>query len=110
MKWLVRFILVSAFSLLLSGCDTYEYNFYGNINGTVVDYDDNSPIDGASVLLMPGSASFQTQPDGSFFFVDLEEGQYTMSVQKNGYQSNRKIIKVVSGENIETAIQIRRIQ
>lgn len=110
MKRLVQIILFSLISLSFSGCNTYEYDFYGNISGTVTDYEDNSPIEGASVLLMPGSASFQTQSDGSFSFADLEEGQYTLSVQKDGYQSNRKNIRVVSGENIETTIQIRRIQ
>ena len=109
MKRLVRIFLISLISLFFSGCNTYEYDFYGNINGTVTGYDDNSPIEGASVLLMPGSKTVITSPDGTFVFKDIEAGKYTISVQKNGYQSDRKNIEISSGEDVVTAVSLKRI-
>lgn len=104
----VILLILSAF-LAFSGCKTYEYDYYGSIEGIVTDTENNSPISNASVLLMPGSVSFQTLTDGSFVFSDLEEGQYTISVTKDGYQSNRKTVNVISGEKVCTTVQMRII-
>ena len=109
MKRLALSILFSAISLLLSGCGTYEYDFYGNISGTVTDYEDNSPLEGASVLLMPGSKSATTSSDGTFMFEDIASGKYTISAQKSGYQSDRKTVEISSGEDVSTAVSLKRI-
>ena len=109
MKRLALFFLISAFALLLSGCDTYEYDFYGNISGTVTDYADNSPLEGASVLLMPGSKTVTTSSDGTFMFEDIAAGKYTISAQKSGYQSDRKTVEISSGEDVSTAVSLKRI-
>lgn len=109
MKRLVQIILFSLISLSFSGCNTYEYDFYGNISGTVTDFEDNSPIEGASVLLMPGSKSVTTSSDGTFVFEDIETGKYTISVQKSGYQSDRKTVEIASGEDVVTAVFLKRI-
>lgn len=109
MKRLVRFFLISLISLFFSGCNTYEYDFYGNINGTVTDYEDNSPIEGASVLLMPGSKTITTFSDGTFVFEDIAAGKYTISAQKSGYQSDRKTVEISSGEDVSTAVSLKRI-
>ena len=107
MKKSAGFILILSIILSISGCETYEYNYYGSVTGIVTDTETNSPISNASVLLMPGSMACQTQIDGVFVFSDLEEGQYTISVTKDGYQSNRKTLNVISGEDINTSIQMR---
>ena len=95
--------------LAVYGCKTYDYDYYGKISGTVLDYTDNSPIENATILMMPGSRTVQTGPDGNFIYEGLEAGQYTLSVQKSGYQSNRKIVEVISGENSETSIYLTKI-
>lgn len=109
MKKSAILLLVLSSMLALTGCETYEYDYYGSITGVVTDIENNTPISNASVLLMPGAMSFQTSSDGIFVFSDLEEGQYTISVTKDGYQSNRKTVNVISGENTNTSIQMRII-
>lgn len=109
MRRLAIFCLISVVVFFISGCDTYEYDFYGNISGTVTDFEDNSPIEGASVLLMPGSKTVITLPDGTFTFTDIEAGKYTLSVQKSGYQSDRKTVEIASGEDVVTVVLLKRI-
>lgn len=105
---LLFFSIISALTLL-AGCKTYDYDFYGTISGTIEDNVDNSPISGAQILVMPGSLSATTSEDGKFRFENLEEGQYTISVQKNGYQANRQTVNAVSGEDVQAIIHLIRI-
>lgn len=86
-----------------------EYNIYGNIKGVVTDYDTNQSIEGASIMIIPGNQTIMSGAEGEFEFVDLDSGQYTLSVQKSGYQANRKIVEVVSGETIQTQIPLTKI-
>ena len=44
--------------------------------------------------------------EGGFEFIDLDSGQYTLSIQKSGYQANRKIVDVITGETVNTAISL----
>lgn len=103
----VLILLLSTF--FLAGCQTYEYDYYGTIKGIVTDAHDDSPVSNASVLLMPGSVTFTTSSEGEFVFEGLLEGQYTISVQKAGYQANRKVVSVYSGEEVSTSIQLTQI-
>jgi len=48
----------------------------------------------------------QTGSDGSFSFLGLDEGQYVVSVQKTGYQSNRKNVTIVSGETVSVVVPL----
>lgn len=93
----------------MSGCKTYDYDYYGSISGVVLDYTDNSPIENATVLMIPGSQTVRSGPDGNFIYEGLEEGQYVLSVQRNGYQSERKTVEVISGETVTTSIYLKRI-
>lgn len=91
--------------LLLSSCGSdYVLDIYGSISGKVTDSLTGLPVNAAQVTLVPGASTVQTDTEGSFSFTSLKEGRYTISVQKSGYQANRKDITVVSGE--ETAIVI----
>ncbi len=107
-RFAVSFLTILLLSLF-PGCRTYDYDYYGSISGTVSDYDSGAPIGNAEIVLMPDSKSLQTASDGSFLFEGLEAGQYTLSVRKNGYQSNRKTVDVISGEIAETAVTLTPI-
>lgn len=109
MKRLLSTLLLCILLFAISGCKTYDYDYYGTISGTVLDYTDNSPIENATILMMPGSQTVQSATDGNFFYEGLEEGQYTLSVQRSGYQSERKTVEVISGETVTTSIYLKQI-
>lgn len=101
-----------AFTLLLSihGCNPVtEYDVYGTIKGTVTDYDTGMAISGASIMIVPGNQTIMSDVNGGFEFIDLDSGQYTLSIQKSGYQANRKIVDVITGETIQTLVTLIKI-
>lgn len=108
MKSVIRHLavaLVAALSLLSCASD-YDLNIYGSISGKVTDYSTGEPLSAAQVTLVPSANTVQTDADGTFSFDGLEKGQYTVSVQKDGYQANRKNVAVESGETTEIVISL----
>lgn len=104
-------LLILLISVLVnSGCDPVtEYSVYGTIKGTVVDYDTGMAISGASIMIVPGNQTVMSDANGSFEFLDLDSGQYTLSIQKSGYQANRKIVDVITGESIQALVTLTKI-
>ncbi|MBO2525994.1 MAG: hypothetical protein CW341_09905 [Bacteroidetes bacterium] len=74
------------------------------MSGTVIDVDSGEPISQATITLSPSSKNTYTGLDGQFEFLDLESQQYTVTVQKNGYETNRKIVNVVAGETVQVSL------
>ena len=89
-----------------SSCKKKEYNMFADLYGIVTDFDSNDQISGATVTLSPGGKTQVTGADGRFEFLDLDPQQYTITVQKAGYQTNRKTITAVIGEKTEANIQL----
>lgn len=100
--------LCAALLLLASACTKTQYDLFGNISGTVVDYDNGEPIAQATVTLSPGGLNTYTGNDGHFDFKEIEAQQYTITVQKTGYQANRKIVEVPCGETVNTSITMKK--
>lgn len=102
--------LLSGFVFLLVICygcsDSDDYKIYSTIHGTVTDYQTGYPLENASVTLSPSGISKQTDTNGYYSFVNLDAQQYTITVQKSGYQPNRKTITAVSGETQQIDIQL----
>lgn len=73
------------------------------------DAETGNPLSNASVTLMPSNRTMQTGEDGTFTFEQLDPGQYTISVQKEGYYVDRKSITAISGETIQTDILLHEI-
>lgn len=110
MKRKLKLIMLLIGTLGIACCSPVtEYNIYGNIKGVVTDYDTNQLIEGASIMIIPGNQTIMSGAEGEFEFVDLDSGQYTLSVQKSGYQANRKIVNVLTGETVSTAITLTKI-
>lgn len=112
MRNLFRLLVGVCVSLpLLCSCgDDYSVEIYGNISGMVTDASTGNPLSAAQVTLVPTSKTAQTSADGTFVFNGLEEGQYTISVQKTGYRTNLQDVTVVSGESTEIVISLKVIQ
>ncbi|MDE6206566.1 MAG: carboxypeptidase-like regulatory domain-containing protein [Muribaculaceae bacterium] len=92
------------------GCsNSNDYEIYGSIHGCITDHTDGQPLENATVLLSPSGITKQTDISGNYDFINLESRQYTLTVQKQGYQPNRKTITVITGENLQVDIQLSPI-
>jgi len=94
-------IIVACFFV---ACKPESFDTFGNMSGTVIDVDSGEPISQATITLSPSSKNTYTGLDGQFEFLDLESQQYTVTVQKNGYETNRKIVNVVAGETVQVSL------
>lgn len=79
-------------------------NATGCIYGTITDNATGEPIKSAVVELSPGGKSTLTDSDGYFKFLDLDARQYIITAAKSGYNTDRKVVNVVTGETVSVAI------
>ena len=94
--------------LLATLCACKPEQEYGTIYGVVSDLETAEPLPNAAVVLSPGGTSQMTGNDGCFEFTDLEIRQYTITVQKDGYSTNRKTVNVIVGESVEANIPMSK--
>lgn len=104
-------VLKCAFAVMslacITGCSSSDdYEIFAKIQGTVTDYQTGAPLENAYVILSPSGLSQQTDVNGNYQFVELDAQQYTITVQKSGYQPNRKTITAISGETQQVDIQL----
>lgn len=105
-----KLFIMFAVAALFVACTPVEYDTFSAIAGTVIDAADQSPISGVAVNLSPSGKSTNTGSDGYFQFDDLDADQYTITVQKSGYQTNRKTITAVAGETENIAIPMTKLK
>jgi len=103
-------ILLSCLFLLgtFGGCSKTEYDLFATLYGIVSDHETGEPIANASVVLSPSGKTKTTGNDGLFEFLDLDAAQYTITVQKTGYQTNRKTVTAVASGKTEANIPLTR--
>lgn len=103
-------LFASIFILLSTGCsNSDDYEIFAAIHGCVTDYTTGSPLDNATVTLSPSGMTKLTDAFGHYEFSNLEASQYTITVQREGYQPNRKQLNTFSGENFQVDIQLKPI-
>ena len=86
------------------GCEPVTYEVFATVSGTVVDATTMEPIEGVSVILNPSGKNTVTPADGRFEFAELDAVQYTITVQKAGYSTNRKLVNAIAGETTDVTI------
>ena len=95
--------LIFTFCLLAGiwqACDKKEELITtGGIYGTVLDKTTGEPIRNAEITLSPSSKTTVVGSNGTFEFVNIEAGQYTVGVEADGYEYNSKTVTVIAGEN-----------
>ena len=97
-------VLSCLMALSLESCKSPEYDNFGDIRGQVLGSDNSLGIPEALVNLSPGGKTVLTDSHGSFGFEALEIQQYTLTVQKEGYETNRKSLNPVPGQSVECLI------
>ena len=88
--------------------DLVDYDTYCTISGTVIELDTGDPIQNATVTLSPSGKNTYTGSDGHFEFLDLDARQYTVTVQKTGYQTNRMTVTTVAGGVVEISLTMQK--
>ena len=102
------FAIMLLFGMIVCSSDD-DYEVFAKISGTVTDYQTGVSLANASVTLTPSGKSTQTDASGHYQFNELDAQQYTITVQKAGYQPNRKTVTAVSGETHKVDIQLTLI-
>lgn len=105
----ILYLVVFCLPLLFVNCNKKVVDTGVTIYGTVYDAQTNNPIQGAMLTLQPSGRSCYTGSDGAFNFEeDLDPIQYTITAQAIGYRSDRKTVKLTSGESSEVTFALKK--
>lgn len=102
MKLLFYFLI----TVMSVSCSNTEYDVFASVHGCILDNQTGVPIPNATIQLSPGSITKTSGNDGYFGFSELTPGQYTITVQKDGYSTNRKSFDAVTGTDVEMNITL----
>lgn len=100
----ILFLCLMALPLFITSCSKDEYESFGSLYGVVTDNNTGDPLGNVTVTLSPSGVSKLTGSNGLFEFEELTPQQYTITVQRTGYQTNRKTISAIVGEKVEANI------
>lgn len=109
---IVKFAALMMVCCMFFGCKPEEeIEKLGTIYGTVTDFASGDPISNVNVRLNPRGETTLTGMDGTFEFVDLPKGSYSLSLSKNGYVdlNDDYVIKIENGNNVQRAIQLQKL-
>lgn len=96
-------------SLWVCACSTDIKSSVGSIVGSVSDRTTGEPVAIVTVAIEPGGGSTVTGSDGTFAFIDLEAGDYVLSIRKEGYSPNVVNVSVQSDKPTPVLMTIERI-
>lgn len=102
------FLLIMALIALATSCEPVIYDTFCTISGTVIDLETGDPIQQATVTLSPTGYNTYTGDDGHFEFIELDARQYTVTVQKTGYVTNRKTVTTVAGGVVDVSMTLQK--
>ena len=106
MKKMLFAVCLSILFIVGGSCSSSEHEFYSTLYGTVTDNSTGNPVNAATIILSPGGMTTISGQDGQYEFTDLDVMQYTVTVQKEGYLTNRKTVNAVSGESVRADIPL----
>ena len=93
---------------IIIGLSSCEREQKPSIYGIVTDYETREPLKNAMIVLFPSSQTTLTGTDGYYTFENLDELSYTVEAQANGYQRDRRMVRLTSGETIEVSFALRK--
>ena len=103
-----KLLILSLVFLSFISCNPIEYDMFGTIEGTVLDIDTNKGIENVYVTLSPLNKNLMTDSDGKFTFSEVDAKQYSVTVQKNDYETNIKTLNVISSETTTVIITMKK--
>ncbi|MBS9766622.1 MAG: carboxypeptidase regulatory-like domain-containing protein [Flavobacteriaceae bacterium] len=90
-------MLIATFTTITSCKEEEPLETTGGITGTVTEDGTSQLISDAVVTLLEVSQSYKTGSDGKFEIKNLEEKDYTVTVSKAGYKTNKKQVTIKAG-------------
>lgn len=102
-------LITALFTVVSCSSDLDDESTTGSISGSVSDATTGEPVATVNVTLMPGGQSTVTGTDGSFSFRNLESGEYTLEISKEGYKPNSSAVTVRTGDSTPAHLLIERI-
>lgn len=106
-----KLILLAAICMpiIFNSCTPIVVDTGVTIYGTVYDAQTFEPIQGAMLTLQPSGRSCYTGSGGAFNFEEnLDPLQYTVTAQASGYRTDRKTVKLTSGESSEVTFALKK--
>lgn len=102
----IALIVLSA--LFWSGCDedTIEPTLFGNVFGEVLERDDNTPIDQATVSTNPPTSTVFTDVSGRFVFDNIPEGTYSLRAEKDGFLTQVATVTVFGDQDANVIVRL----
>lgn len=93
------------------GCAPEETEKLGTIYGTVTDFSSGDPVANANVQLRPSGETTLTGADGTYEFLDVPTGEYSITVSKAEYSDlvDDYVIEVKEGKSMKRDVQIKRL-
>lgn len=108
-KIIYAFVLTAIIAAYGCSSDIAENKSTGSIVGSVSDHTTGEPVATANITILPGGNSTVTGTDGTFSFLNLIPGEYTLSVEKKGYDTNSCTLYVPIGDPSPVHLLINRI-
>ncbi len=110
----ITFILMGLLSLFCLGCDETNNsvsNESGSVYGVVTDFATGTPVSNANVSLLPGGETILTGYDGTYEFLEVADGDYTIMVSKAEYTDliDDQVISLKDGRRMRRDVQIKKL-
>ena len=104
------FSVILVFVSILSSCNPIEEE-KGSIYGIVTDKATGEPVKNANVQLRPLGETTLTGTDGRYEFIELKNGEYSITVSKTEYTDlvDDYVIAIEGGKAIRRDVQIEKI-
>lgn len=93
-----------------NSCSKDTPDLFSSIYGVVSDFETGDPIGAASIVLSPGGKTTVSGSDGRYEFKNVEAIQYTVTVQKAGYNTNRKTVSAIASESVQVDVPLTKIE
>jgi len=94
-------LLILSLPLFITGCKKTEIEVNtGNIGGKITDNTNGQPIPAADVKISGSNQIVFSGADGSYQFINLEAGEYQITVSKQNYVQEIKPITVIARQTV----------
>jgi len=99
-------ILILLLPFFITSCTKTKTETQGNIEGKIIDNTNAQPIPAAEVKISGSNQIIFSGTDGAYQFINLEAGEYQITVSKQNYVQETKPISVMAGRtaNLDFAL------
>lgn len=97
---LISLILFAVISMLFNSCakDTMEAEAYGEIEGIVINGENEEGIATVNITTTPATNAIFTENDGTFTIQNIPTGNYTIQARKQDFSNNSVSVSVRENE------------